>query len=95
MTSISSHFPPHEAVPSQSSEARLRQVSDEFETAFLSEMLKHSGVAKMPEGFGGGPGEEAFSSLLVKEYSELLVKSGGLGISETVFQTLVARDGRG
>lgn len=62
-----------------------------FETAFLAEMLKHSGLNEMPATFGGGAGEEAFASFLTQEYAELMSEQGGIGIAEQVFETLKQR----
>ncbi|MEM1162063.1 MAG: rod-binding protein [Pseudomonadota bacterium] len=66
----------------------LRRASEAFEVAFLSEMLRHSGVGATPEGFGGGPGEDAFSGFLLREYATEIAKSGKLGIAEQVFASL-------
>ncbi len=52
-------------------------------------MLKSAGVGKPREGFGGGAGEEQFSSFLVQEYAEATVAAGGIGLSETIYQSLV------
>jgi hypothetical protein len=42
----------------------------------------------MPAGFGGGPGEQAFASLLTEEYARLLSERGGIGLAERVFDIL-------
>jgi len=64
-----------------------------FEATFLAEMLKYSGINAMPSGFGGGAGEEAFSSFLTEEYARLLAERGGIGIAEQVFDLLEQRTG--
>lgn len=66
----------------------MRAAAEKFETNFLAEMLKYTGINKTPDGFGGGEGEEAFSSFLTQEYARLIEKRGGLGIAEQVFNAL-------
>ena len=72
-------------------EAAARKAAEAFEAAFLAEMLKISGLNAMPEGFGGGAGEEAFASLLTDEYARLLGERGGIGLAEQVFELLKQR----
>lgn len=72
-------------------ERQARATAEAFEAAFLAEMLKHSGVNAMPSGFGGGAGEEAFSSLLTDEYAKLMTRNGGIGLAERIFETLTQR----
>ena len=45
----------------------------------------------MPDAFGGGAGEDAFSSLLTQEYGRLLAERGGIGLAEQVFELLKQR----
>ena len=65
-----------------------RAAAHAFEAAYLAEMLKHTGVNSLPSGFGGGAGEEAFSSFLTQEYARLMAERGGIGIAEQVFHIL-------
>jgi Rod binding domain-containing protein len=70
----------------------LRAVARDLETAFISEMLKHSGLGEARSGLGGGgPGEEQFASMLRSEHARLLAERGGIGLAEDIFRTLVAR----
>ena len=68
--------------------AAMRQAAEEFETVFLTEMLKHSGVGRMPEGFNGGQGEAAFADMLTREYAAGIARSGRIGLAEKVFQAM-------
>ncbi len=77
--------------PRTDPDAAARKASQAFEAAFLSEMLKYTGLNAMPEGFGGGAGEEAFSSLLTDQYAKLLAERGGIGLAEQVFTVLKQR----
>lgn len=70
----------------------LRDVAKAFEAAFLAEMLKSSGLGKSRSEFGGGAGEDAFSSMMVDEQASLLVERGGIGLSESIFESLWARE---
>jgi Rod binding domain-containing protein len=65
-----------------------REAARAFEATYLAEMLKHSGINSLPSGFGGGAGEEAFSSFLTQEYARLMAERGGIGIAEQVFHVL-------
>ena len=66
----------------------LRERAREFEAVYLAEMLKHTGINAMPTSYGGGEGEEAFSSFLTQEYARLLAERGGIGLSERIFTAL-------
>lgn len=69
-------------------EAQLREKAKDLEAAFLAEMLKLSGVGKMQDSFNGGAGEEQFSSFLADEYARIMVEKGGIGLAESIFQSL-------
>ncbi|MFK7878936.1 rod-binding protein [Roseobacter sp.] len=66
----------------------LRDVAEKLEASFLAEMLKSAGLGKTSDHFGGGAGEEQFGSFLVQEQAMQMVKAGGIGLSESLFQAL-------
>ncbi len=70
---------------------KMRATAQELEASFLAQMLKFSGVGKPLENFGGGVGEEQFSSFLCDEYGRLMAESGGIGLAENIFQALTQR----
>ncbi|MBP7242974.1 rod-binding protein [Amaricoccus sp.] len=70
--------------------AAARKAAQAFESAFVAEMLKHSGVNRTPEGWGGGAGEDAFGSFLTEEYARLIEARGGLGLAERIFNAMQA-----
>lgn len=72
----------------------LRQIAEKLEQAFLSEMLKTSGL-KEPSSFGGGVGEDQFQSFLRDEQAELITQGGGIGLAESIFQALSRRNAGG
>lgn len=69
----------------------LRARAQELESVFLAEMLRHAGSAKPPEAFGGGTGEDQFASFLRQAQADAIVRKGGLGLAESLFESLKAR----
>ena len=74
-------------------EVQLRRTAAAFESAFLAEMLKNAGLGKVPDGFGGGAGEDQFGSFLREEQAKAMVARGGIGLSEVIFEALKERAG--
>lgn len=72
----------------------LRQRAEELESVFLSEMLGHAGLGPMKGSFSGGSGEDQFSSFLRNEQAQAIVRSGGIGLSEILFQAMQKADGK-
>lgn len=71
-------------------------VAEEFEAAFIAQMLKHTGISGGSGPFSGGIGEEQFAPMLIDHYAQALVRAGGMGLAENVAQSLleaVAKDG--
>lgn len=73
-------------------DAGLRRVAEELEATFLSEMLKSAGLGETRTAFGGGAGEDQFASLMRDEQARQMVKAGGIGLAETLFQSLKERE---
>ncbi|TMV04919.1 flagellar biosynthesis protein FlgJ [Ruegeria sediminis] len=69
----------------------LRNAAVELEATFLAEMLRSGGLGKPSQAFGGGVGEDQFSSMLVLEQARQLAKSGGIGLAETLFNALLEK----
>lgn len=74
-------------------ETELRQAAEDMEAAFLSEMLRHAGLGTPRESFGGGQGEDQFTSFLRTEQARAMAASGGIGLAESLFNALAAREG--
>ncbi|AXQ95002.1 rod-binding protein [Cereibacter azotoformans] len=66
----------------------LRQKAEELESAFLSEMLGHTGLGALSASFGGGCGEEQFGSFLRREQATAMVRAGGIGLAEHFHRSL-------
>lgn len=81
------------ASPLSDQHAQMREVSQDLEAAFLAEMLKHAGFGEPrdQDNFGGGIGEEQFSSMLRDQHANAIAARGGLGLAESIFQSLVRR----
>jgi len=64
------------------------EAAQKLEATFLSEMLKAAGLGETRKAFGGGAGEDQFSSFLRQAQAEEMVKAGGIGIAESLYQAL-------
>lgn len=71
---------------------KLWKAAQSLESNFLAEMLKSSGFGSPRQTFGGGAGEDQFSSFLVQEYSDAMVQSGGIGLAESLYESLVRNE---
>ncbi|MCK8484490.1 rod-binding protein [Aliiroseovarius sp. S2029] len=79
---------PPKTDPNGQDDARLKEVARKLEASFLSEMLKSAGVGATPDQFGGGAGEDQFSSFLRQAQADEMVKSGGIGLAQSLFEAL-------
>ena len=68
--------------------AALKKAAKQLEATFLAEMLKSAGFAKARDAFGGGVGEDQFSSLLLQAQAEKMVEGGGIGLAEQLYESL-------
>lgn len=87
LTSMGSDLPTKPSLK----DAALREAAQKLEATFLAEMLKSAGMGKTRETFGGGAGEDQFSSFLVQAQAEEIVAAGGLGLAEALFDALKER----
>jgi Rod binding domain-containing protein len=71
---------------------KLREAAQKMEATFLAEMLKSAGVGAPRETFGGGAGEEHFASFLREAQAEEMVKAGGIGLAEALFEAMKVRN---
>lgn len=63
-----------------------RAPSQQLEQAFLEEMLKYCGPKSNAGAFGGGIGEDQFSSFLIQEQAAALAARMDLGFGDWVAQ---------
>ena len=84
---------PLQTAPESPRDARLRDAAERLEAGFLKQMLSAAGLGRTPAGLGGA-GEDQFSSFLLEEQALRLAKAGGIGLAESLFESLKARDAR-
>lgn len=70
----------------------LWKLSKSLEATFLSEMLKTAGLGKTSDSFGGGIGEEQFSSFLNQQRAEAMADKGGIGLAESIYRSLTDQE---
>ena len=71
----------------------LWEAARALEASFLSQMLTSAGLGTVPEGFGGGIGEDQFASLMRDEQARAMANAGGIGLAESIFKSLATRAG--
>mgnify|MGYP005987678569 CR=1 FL=1 len=77
--------------PQSGPQKRLYETAQKLEAAVLAEMLKSAGFGQSRESFGGGAGEDQFGSFLLQEQAMKIVKAGGVGLAESLFEALKDR----
>jgi peptidoglycan hydrolase FlgJ len=70
------------------SERQMRTQAQALEASFLSEMLGYAGVGPPNSDFGGGIGEQQFSSFLRDEEARQMAAHGGIGLAEHLFRAM-------
>ena len=74
--------------------AKIREAAEQFEAQFLSVMLQPMFEGTDVEGpFGGGAGETMFRSLMTEAMGKQMVKSGGIGLADTVQREILKMQG--
>ena len=91
MTMIPTLPPPHFQNPPTADNVAMREAAENLEATFLSEMLKSAGFGAQKGSFGGGVGEDQFASFLRDAQAKEMVKSGGIGLAESLFEAMKAR----
>ena len=76
---------------SDAERAKFKEIAVALEASFLTEMLKYAGLGKSRSSFGGGEGEDAFTSLLVRERATLMAENGGIGLAEHIIDSMMQR----
>lgn len=88
-------LPPNAPPPSKSAmsatDTKLWQAAKDLEATFLSEMLKSAGLGEVSDTFGGGIGEEQFTSFLRETQAANMVEAGGIGLAESLFNAMKER----
>ncbi|HYC18778.1 MAG TPA: flagellar assembly peptidoglycan hydrolase FlgJ [Pseudolabrys sp.] len=73
-------------------QTKARAAAQDFEAVFLNSMFQHMFTGISGEGpFGGSGAVGVWRSMLTDEYAKSFAKSGGIGIADQVYRTLMAR----
>ncbi len=76
--------------PAPRSKSDARRVAEDFEAVFLTTMLENMFAGIDTGGpFGGGYGETVYRSLLNEHYAAAIVKSGGIGIADSIYREIL------
>ena len=73
---------------------QIKKTADDFEAAFLTEMLKpmFEGVETSAP-FGGGAGEAAFKSFLTEAVAKQMAAAGGVGLADDLQRQMLKMQG--
>lgn len=71
-----------------STDAKMMKAARALEATFLAEMLKSAGFGNSRTSFGGGVGEDQFSSFLREEQARGMVEAGGIGLAQSLFEAM-------
>lgn len=74
--------------PERPQDRALMDAARSLEASFLAEMLESAGLGQTSENFGGGAGEDQFSSFLIEEQAKHIVNAGGIGLAQSLFDAL-------
>ena len=66
------------------SDAAIEKAAEEFEAVFLAQMMEHMFADIDLSPGSEGPGDDIYKSLMIDEYSKLMSRSGGIGVSDHV-----------
>ena len=72
-------------------EQKTKKTADDFETMFLENMMSQVFPQEAAEGPLGenGTGSQVYRGMLVNEYAKSVAKSGGVGISQTIYRQML------
>ena len=63
----------------------LKEISNQFESIFVNQVLKQARKGKVAEGILNSEAEETFNSLIDQEYSKVLSEKSNFGIAEALY----------
>ncbi len=73
-------------------EAELRQAAQDFEAAYISQMLTFSGLDKALMA-GGGEEVSAFTSFYIENFAEQIAEKGGFGLAQDFYDRMIKLGG--
>jgi peptidoglycan hydrolase FlgJ len=78
--------------PASAAKAKARGSATDFEAVFLSSMFNQMFSGLDGEGpFGGSGAAGVWRSFLSDEYAKIFAKSGGVGLADEVYRSLLAQ----
>ena len=78
--------------PAAANKAKAKAAAQNFEAVFLNSMFQEMFTDIGGEGpFGGSGATGIWRSLLTDEYAKSFAKTGGIGIADQVYKTLLAQ----
>lgn len=75
----------------QPAHPRMFEAAQKVEAQFLAMMLETAGLNKTPQLLGGGQGESQFASLMNEQQAQAMVRAGGIGLAQSIYDAMVAR----
>lgn len=76
--------------------ARMLRTAEDFETSFMSQMMKPMFEGLSTDGmFGGGEAEATWRSFLIDAMAKQTVKAGGIGLTDTVMAAMIKMQEKG
>jgi flagellar protein FlgJ len=75
--------------------AKLAKSAQDFEAMAIGQLLQpmFDTVDTAHNGFGGGPGEEAWKPMLVQEFAKQIEAHGGLGLAKPIYDAMLRMQG--
>lgn len=69
---------------------QVKETAENFEAFFLTKTMESMFEGISTEGmFGGGHAEKIYRSLLLDEYGKTMAKTGSVGISQSIMQSIL------
>lgn len=69
---------------------QMFEAAQKVEAQFLAMMLESAGLNETPALLGGGQGESQFSSLMIEQQAQAMVRGGGIGLAQSIYDAMVA-----
>ncbi|MBM4333006.1 MAG: hypothetical protein FJ117_17630 [Deltaproteobacteria bacterium] len=74
---------------------KMEKACADFESLFISQILKLMRQAVSPTGFpGNGPGKEIYQTLIDQELGKALAKRGGMGLGTMIYKQMIRQEER-
>ncbi len=69
---------------------QAKETAQDFEAFFMTRMMESMFDGISTDGmFGGGHAEKIYRSMLLNEYGKVMAKTGNIGISDSIMDTII------